>query len=346
MKLKMNIYIKGLKKAGERTIEVNDNISIKKFCEYIILSLNGNCKHLYQLLLNYETTYLCDGCNKITYEEHMMDDLTLEDIGLDVNDELMLNYDFKSDWEFILKVTENEEGYFNKEFNVTSGSGVGILEDCGGNIPLRKIINPNTRKDKDWYIYCLDGYEEYTNKIFDINNINQEIEFKLNEYYEKNKPKHYIMNINLEEYNKEIKRKISVDSNVKLDSFCRAVIKSMRGDLYHSYTIKKGKEYLDEEIIENEDLNYLELKEKQRLKIIYDFGDNWVFNITIAKVNEGYAEEKRFKVISGKGYGIVDDCGGPWGLEDIFNGTSEDWKKCDINEFDIDEINKSVSLEI
>lgn len=30
---------------------------------------------------------------------------TLEDIGLFVNDELMVNYDFKSDWEFILKNT-------------------------------------------------------------------------------------------------------------------------------------------------------------------------------------------------------------------------------------------------
>ena len=69
-------------------------------------------------------------------------------------------------------------------------------------------------------------------------------------------------------------------------------------------------------------------------------------NITISNVNEGYGYQKRFKLLSGKGYGIIDDCGGPYYLEDIFNGTSEDWEKRDINEFDIEKIQKDIDIEI
>ena len=53
MKIKMDIYLNGLKKI-KRTIQVNDNISLKTFSEYVIISMNGNCKHLYQLIVNEE----------------------------------------------------------------------------------------------------------------------------------------------------------------------------------------------------------------------------------------------------------------------------------------------------
>ena len=348
MKLKMNLYLNGLKRVGERQIEVNDKLTLKKFCEYVIMSMNGNCKHLYQLVINEDYTYLCDKCyiQNIGYEE-MMNDLTLEDINLQINDELMVNYDFRSDWEFILKITSIEEGYNDKEFSVITGKGVGILEDTYGINNLKNITKPKLNEfDKNWYKRVIPGYEEYLNKQFNIDTINEEIESKLETYYQKNTPKHYIMNVSLDGYTKEIKRKISVDSNINIDSFCRGIIASMKGDLYHSYGIKRGKEYLDEEIVSDQDLNYLELQEKQRLKVIYDFGDNWVFNITVSKINEGYGTEKRFKILSGKGYGIVDDCGGSYYLEDIFNGTSENFRKYDINEFDIEEIQKDVDIEI
>ena len=49
----------------------------------------------------------------------------------------------------------------------------------------------------------------------------------------------------------------------------------MRGDLSHMFGIKRSKEFLDDEVMKEQDLNYLELKQNQRLKIIYDMGDLW-----------------------------------------------------------------------
>lgn len=348
MKLKIKLYLNGLKKAGTREIEVNDNLTLKKFCEYVILSMNGNCKHLYQLVINEEYSYLCDGCDVLNFGyEEMMEDLKLEDINLKLNDELMVNYDFRSDWEFILKITEIQDGYYGKEFKVVSGSGVGILEDSYGVYNLKQLTSSKkNEKDVKYFEIIVKGYKDYIEKEFNIDSINEEIENNLKLYYEKTKPKHYIMNISLDGYDKEIKRKISVNSNLGLDSFCRGVITSMRGDLMHGYSIKIGKEYIDEDVIDENDLNYLELKEKQRLKVVYDFGDNWCFNIRVSKVNEGYGEERRFRVISGKGYGIIDDCGGVYNLESIFNGTNEYFEKRDIDDFNIDEINNLIDFVI
>lgn len=43
-----------------------------------------------------------------------------------------------------------------------------------------------------------------------------------------------------------------------------------------------------------------------------------------------------------KGYGIIDDCGGIFGLCNIFNGEDDSWGKHNINEFNLEECNKIV----
>ena len=73
--------------------------------------------------------------------------------------------------------------------------------------------------------------------------------------------KKYIFNVSLEGFNKEIKRKISVSSDMPLNSFCEKVIVSMNGDLSHGFDVKMDKEYLGEYYVEHE-LFYLNLKEK------------------------------------------------------------------------------------
>ena len=55
-----------------------------------------------------------------------------------------------------------------------------------------------------------------------------------------------------------------------------------------------------------------------------------------------YNDKIEFEVLSGKGYGIIDDCGGVWGLGDIFSGEDTDWGEYDINDFDLDECNENV----
>ena len=87
---------------------------------------------------------------------------------------------------------------------------------------------------------------------------------------------------------------------------------------------------------------------------MYDFGDNWVHEITLEKIFDD--KRKEAFCLSGKGNCPPEDCGGPYGYEDmknIFqtmpdsNATDKyrDWLGFDKDEiwdstaFNIDEIN-------
>ena len=85
----------------------------------------------------------------------------------------------------------------------------------------------------------------------------------------------------------------------------------------------------------------LKLVKGDKFKIIYDFGDYWEFLITVSK--EEKTEDKdiaKFKVIDGKGLGIVEDCGGIWGLAEIIYKEFEDDERKEYYEnIDIDYFN-------
>ena len=51
----------------------------------------------------------------------------------------------------------------------------------------------------------------------------------------------------------------------------------------------------------------------------YDFGDNWCFTIVLEKIfeDESISGKELPRVIEGEGFGIIEDCGGVMGLEDI-----------------------------
>ena len=346
MKIEMEIYLDGFKKQINRKVEVNDNMSLKSFCEHVIISLNGNCKHLYQLLLNQEYAYLSNGC-KIEDEEseEMMGDKKLSDLELENDDYFLLNYDFASDWDFWINIIDIKKGSYEKDFRVVDGLGVGILENCGGNYFFEDVLKIKLDEDNSrYYNRQFPGIIEFKEDKFDISTINGKIEEGTDKYYNYLQPKSYEINVSLEGFTKEIKRKILVDSNVSLYNFARCVIISMNGDLSHSYGIKRGKDYIDDEILTEQDLNYFELQKGQRLKIIYDWGDSWTFNLRVSKVIDGYGEEKKFKVLSGKGYGIIDDCGGAGRLSEIFEGKDKSWGEYDINEFDLNKTQKKVDM--
>lgn len=69
-----------------------------------------------------------------------------------------------------------------------------------------------------------------------------------------------------------------------------------------------------------------------------------MFNITVVKINEGYDSFRKFRVLSGKGFGIIDDCGGNYGLEKIFNKENTQMGDCDINDFDMKKINQNIDI--
>ena len=274
-----------------------------------------------------------------TQNEKCLLGLTLKKLNLKKGTSFCIEYNFENFYYFDLIVDEfieEDNDSKNVDFKVLSGKGYGIIDDkmCGY---LEALL---TVKRKDYDSYYLKSEKEYLQKRFDANEVNERIDD-----YKKNKenmllPRKYIFNVSLEGFNKEIKRKISVNSNITIDSFCKKVILSMNGDLSHPFDIKIGKEYLGEYYSELE-LFYLNLSEKSRLKIICDWGDNWQFNLTLSKIIDGTSENE-FEVLSGKGYGIIDDCGGIYGLYEIFNGEDTSWGEYDISEFNLEKCNENV----
>lgn len=103
---------------------------------------------------------------------------------------------------------------------------------------------------------------------------------------------------------------------------------------------------LDMNIIERYDAtkeqvhNVVSLNDKDNQFIInYDFGDGWHIKL---KLEEIYGEDNLKNndipcVISGKGYGIVEDCGGSHSLMQI--AETHNLKSVDLTHFDKNELN-------
>lgn len=190
MKLKLEIYLKRYKNKIKRIIHVNDNIKLKDFCEYSIVSMNGTGKHLYQLILNEEYTYLGESCERIYENEYFMKDLTLEDLDLCDTDKLLLNYDFKNDWDFIININKIEEGYFDRDFEVVSGYGCGILEDEYVSIDFREMTAKNLpESSRKFFSKVYPSFKNYDIHNFNVDSINMKIAEYKEFARELNKPK-------------------------------------------------------------------------------------------------------------------------------------------------------------
>lgn len=122
----------------------------------------------------------------------------------------------------------------------------------------------------------------------------------------------------------------------------------MNGGLDHLYQLKykdtyyicsyMEKNYYNEIKMNSLRLGKLLLDEKDKLKLVYDFGDKWIFNIKVDKVLSGH-NPKKIELIDGLGCGIEEDCGGIWGLESLIDNPDNDWEY-HYDDFDIKEINE------
>lgn len=60
-------------------------------------------------------------------------------------------------------------------------------------------------------------------------------------------------------------------------------------------------------------------EENQKMTFSYDFGDGWEIVLTLEKIleDEAISGKELPRVLEGVGYGIIEDCGGPGGLEEL-----------------------------
>ena len=341
MKVVLDVYLEDLKEKVYRKIEVSENIRVADLCEYIIISLNGTCKNDYTFV-NYSLSEQVDGDD--------IEDETLRDIEVSVKDEYEICYYDNACWNIYIDVISIKKEKCDY-FKVVSGVGAGILTSVDFSFYLTEYLLGTLNEVRRNFFeekYDKDGL--YRNSKFDISESNERIKEYMEKVKKRNIPKNYTAKVSLRGLGKEITRTIKFNGNISLDKFCRCLIVSMNGDLSHLYAIKINKTFIESKKLSSKDVNYLDLVEKQKFEVLYDLGDNWEFMVTISNITDGLLE-KNFEVIKAKGKGIVDDCGGVWGLSDLIYvdktetlSYEDEWKMdYDINDYSIEEINNKIN---
>lgn len=264
MNLTINIYLEDLKETINRTIKVNDTMLLEIFCEYILVIMNANPKKEYFISIN-DDEYLSTNSIPLFEDEKYMENITLKDLKLSNNDKIVIYYDGMDNWNIIIEIINIEQGLYNKDFELITGTGIGIVEKFTSTSVINRYLNPTPEdlERKSFRTY-LEEFNKYNIHYFNLVEINTKLFNYISTLEERIQPKNYILNISLEEYGREIKRKIAVNDNINLNTFCKAIITSMQGSLVHGYIIRINGEYLDNDTMKKHDLNYLDLKKKKK----------------------------------------------------------------------------------
>ncbi|MDR2707506.1 MAG: plasmid pRiA4b ORF-3 family protein [Nitrososphaerota archaeon] len=148
----------------------------------------------------------------------------------------------------------------------------------------------------------------------------------------------------LHEYRPRMWRRFQVSSDTDLADFCYILMEMFRmGGHLFDFTIKDvryalplpkglGGWDMPTKNVKGVAISKLFTEEEDFGELQYDFGDSWYVGVKLEKlkVTETVPDGELPRVIKGKGFGIVEDCGGVWGLEEIAQGLKtnqgEDWE--------------------
>ena len=84
-------------------------------------------------------------------------------------------------------------------------------------------------------------------------------------------------------------------------------------------------------------LTFIQHMGLEKFVYVYDFGDSWVHDITVEQIDHDTNLDHPV-CLAGKGACPPEDCGGPWGYEEL----KEEMDKDEINEFDLEEVNEEL----
>ena len=84
-------------------------------------------------------------------------------------------------------------------------------------------------------------------------------------------------------------------------------------------------------------LSFIQHMGLEKFVYVYDFGDSWVHDITVEKIDQD-ADLDHPVCLAGKGACPPEDCGGPWGYDEL----KDEMDKDEINEFDLEEVNEEL----
>lgn len=144
----------------------------------------------------------------------------------------------------------------------------------------------------------------------------------------------YEIRVKLKSFKPSTWRRFIISGNTSVKTLEVAMLDMFNADFGHMFDLlnKKTQERFEnvESIAEAEDwdpatgidyekakVSYFEKGDK--LLLTYDYGDSREFEVDIKNITTDQAAPKCPKILSGKGYGIIDDIGGVWSLQDYYD---------------------------
>lgn len=183
------------------------------------------------------------------------------------------------------------------------------------------------------------------------------------------KPKSYLLRIELLYAHRPIWREVWVPSNITLDFLHDVIQEAMGWDDAHMHCFEFQKrriesmQFMDGLDDDSEDEEAVQLSDllkraRQKLRYIYDFGDEWIHSVTLKKQVSALPDEELFVCVAGESACPMEDCGGTYGHERICEYVKtgvddgfmpyEEWgvKEYDPDAFDIDSVNEDLSMMV
>ncbi|MBI1707917.1 plasmid pRiA4b ORF-3 family protein [Lactobacillus crispatus] len=144
----------------------------------------------------------------------------------------------------------------------------------------------------------------------------------------------YEIRVKLKSFKPSTWRRFIISGNTSVKTLEVAMLDMFNADFGHMFDLlnKKTQERFEnaESIAETKDwdpatgidyekakVSYFEKRDK--LLLTYDYGDSWEFEVDIKNITTDQAAPKCPKILSGKSYGIIDDIGGVWSLQDYYD---------------------------
>lgn len=132
------------------------------------------------------------------------------------------------------------------------------------------------------------------------------------------------LKITLKEVKPPIWRRIQVRDDITLHDLHKVIQKLMdwEDSHLHGFDVKNdfygmpGEDGLNEKKFRLKDLN---LNKKSKFLYIYDFGDNWKHEVLLEDILPMDASVKYPVCLGGKRSGPIEDCGGPWGYQELLD---------------------------
>lgn len=169
----------------------------------------------------------------------------------------------------------------------------------------------------------------------------------------------YEINVQLRDFKPVMWRQfiISGSSTVaELEQTILYIFNAEFGHMYDLYNLKCHQRFgistFDDESLDPEKAKVSFFTQNTNLLLVYDYGDNWQFDVKIEKVYQSKQPLLHSQIIAGKGYGIIDDIGGVYELQEYYDTPKNkldpdllDWlgERIDLDKFDMDNLNMGLA---